>query len=786
MCCKVKISNQKISNLFNRCVWLSNIVLLLFTPDFQISGQFLVRNDETGFKIVLSDSPQPIEQTAAEELKTYLDKITKINWIIASEKDVQETVPQILVGNSSRSEKFFSEIDPEKIPYDGIEIHLKDNKLLLTGHQQRGTLYAVNTFLEDVLGVRWWTSSEETIPNYETFELKPLNISYAPNLIYREAYYRDAFDPVFATRMKCNGSGENITPEYGGHHRFVYFVHSFFSLIPPEKYFANHPEWFSEIDGKRKFEHAQLCLANDEMRKELTKNAIQALRENPGAKFISISQNDCHGFCTCKKCRQIAEEEGSLSGLLIRFVNKVAEEIEKEFPDVFVETLAYQDTRKPPAYVQPRRNVVVRLCTIECSFVHPLTDGQNQSFYDDMSGWSKIAKQLFVWDYVTNFWSYILPHPNLRVLAPNIRFFVDHGTIGLFEQGDSYCTAGDFVRMRNWVISHLMWNPTLNENELFREFLAGYYGNQATPILMEYFETLLNQAESTGKQLGCFLENTDDWLDYATLCKATALFDKAIDAAEQESGKDSEFVSRLRRERLPLEHVWLKGYYNFRRIAETNGEKFFGPADPFEACVNFFAACERYEVTAYREYNTPKSFAAFRENMFRRFGNPVPVPEEFKNLDPKTWMDIQEYDFRMVNVDEWVSFAADPAASNGRVATMPGNHNEWAVNIPVPISDPVFDNADAGTRFKVVAYVRCDATAKNGPAMTIGIYNNDEGITVTQITPTVSEIAGPKYKKIELKPVPLTQSMYIWFAPPKRKGEVQAVYIDRILLIREN
>ncbi|MCL2305900.1 MAG: DUF4838 domain-containing protein, partial [Planctomycetaceae bacterium] len=574
-------------------------VLFLLVPNLQAAGPFLVKDGKTDFKIVLSDSPQPIEQSAAKELKTYLNEITGIGWTVASEKDVPENAPQILIGNSDRARKLFPEIDPEKIPYDGIEVHLKGDKLLLTGHKQRGTLYAVNTFLEDVLGVRWWTSTEQMVPKHQTFELKPLSISYAPKLIYREAYYKDAFDPIFATRMKCNGSNERIAPEYGGHHRFVYFVHSFFPLIPPDKYFAEHPEWFSEINGERKHERAQLCLTNDEMRIELTKNAIKSLRKNPGAQFISISQNDWYGYCTCEKCNKIAEEEESQSGPLIRFVNQVAEEIEKEFPEVFVETLAYQYTRKPPKLVKPRENVVVRLCTIECSFVQPLLGEQNRSLCDDMEGWSNIAHQLFVWDYVTNFSSYILPHPNLRSLAPNIRFFVDHGTIGLFEQGDSYCTVGDFVRMRNWVISKLMWDPALDEKELFREFLVGYYGSEKVyEILTEYFDTLINRAESTGKHIGCFHDNTDHWLNYETLCKATTIFDKAIDAAEQLHGKGSVFAQRLRRERLPLEHVWLRGYYQFKRIAEAKGKPFCGPADPMEACRSFFAVCEKYNVTA--------------------------------------------------------------------------------------------------------------------------------------------------------------------------------------------
>ena len=749
----------------------------------QATAQYLIKNGVTEFVIVLSDSPLPIEQTAANELKAFLDESTHVNWLIASEKDVPENAPQILIGNSLRAKKFFPEINPENIPYDGIEIHLKGNKLLLTGHEQRGALYAVYTFLENVLGIRWWTSTEHKIPAHKTLKLKPVNTSYVPKLIYREAYYKDALDTIFAARIKYNGHFQTITPEYGGHHRFTYFVHSFYALIPPRRYFDSHPEWFSEIDGVRKHERTQLCLSNDEMRQELTKNALEALRKNPGSKFLSISQNDWYGYCTCEKCRQIAEEEGSQSGPLIRFVNAVAADIEKEFPDVFIETLAYQYTRKPPQNAKPRQNVIIRLCTIECTFVEPLTGKRNQSLYEDMQGWSKIAHQLFVWDYVTNFSSYILPHPNLHVLAPNIRFFVENGTIGLFEQGDSYCTVGDFVRLRNWLIARLLWDPTLDEKKLTREFLTGYYGKKATPLLLKYFDILINKAKATGKHIGCFNENTDEWLDYETLCKSTAMFDKAITAAAKEGAV---FVQRLQRERLPLEHVWLKGYDRFKRYAQAKGKKFLGPADPLEACKHFFDLCEKYNVTAYREYDNPRTFAAYKEGMMHRFGNPAPLPDEFSHLAPNTWIDVQEYDFRTVNIAGWVSIVDDATASNGRAVRMPGNHAEWAATIPIKADEPLFENADANTKYKIIVYARCDATASDGLAMTCGIYDQKERKNVAQKNLTVTQIAGLQYQKIEFDPLTLTPSMSIWFAPPKRAEEVQAIYIDRVLIISAN
>ena len=46
------------------------------------------------------------------------------------------------------------------------------------------------------------------------------------------------------------------------------------------------------------------------------------------------------------------------------------------------------------------------------------------SFVDDLRDWAKICDRLYVWDYVVNFKHTLMPFPNLRVLQPNIRFFL--------------------------------------------------------------------------------------------------------------------------------------------------------------------------------------------------------------------------------------------------------------------------------------------------------------------------------------------------------------------------
>src|SRR5262249_25012705 len=143
------------------------------------------------------------------------------------------------------------------------------------------------------------------------------------------------------------------------------------------------------------------------------------LRESPEARIISVSQNDWYRPCECPNCKAVDDREGTHAGTMLELANYVAEKIAPEFPQVAVDTLAYQYTRKAPKTIRPRPNVIVRLCSIECNFAQPLEDPSNAAFADDIRNWSKLSDRLYIWDYTTNFSHYAAPHPNWFSLGPN-------------------------------------------------------------------------------------------------------------------------------------------------------------------------------------------------------------------------------------------------------------------------------------------------------------------------------------------------------------------------------
>ena len=66
-------------------------------------------------------------------------------------------------------------------------------------------------------------------------------------------------------------------------------------------------------------------------------------------------------------------EEGSASGPIIRFLNRLA----SHYPDKEFSTLAYLYSMQPPRLVKPLPNVNIMLCSIDAKREVPLTDNES-------------------------------------------------------------------------------------------------------------------------------------------------------------------------------------------------------------------------------------------------------------------------------------------------------------------------------------------------------------------------------------------------------------------------
>ena len=563
--------------------------------------------------VVIPDKPTAVEKFAAAELADALGKCLGYRPIVICERASRKG-PMLYVGAT----KAARESRCHQRPWQTDEVFLKSvsNGVVLDGDPKRAPIYAVDLYLEKYCGVRWWTSDAALYPKFKEAPVKDISLEYAPKFKYRETYYLDGFDPLFKVRSKGNFTSltrymlsdmKFIPPEMGGNHRLYFFegrhsaYHSFFEILPPKVYFDKHPEWYSLVKGKR--EAKQLCLANGDMKAEYIKETLRRLREDPSVDFIQVSQNDGYGgWCECERCKALMDEDGgAVSGPYLRFANAVAEAVEKEFPDVRIDTFAYVFTTEPPKKTRPRHNVVIRYCTYKCDISRPLDDAtspKNAAFRKYLEAWRDIAGgNLFIWNYLADFHAYMLPHPNISQIAPDIRLFAKNGAVGVFEQGDALCAAGTFAPLRHYLASHLLWNPNDDESRLIDEFLAGYYGKSAAPHLKRFIGFLDAAARKDGQPVklnhdGMEFLTADEQLELA------AIMDEAVAAADKDGGG---FAARVRRERLSVDNAILMDYDALRDLATKKGIAWTRPQTRAEAVENWIREVKSLGLRAVRE-----------------------------------------------------------------------------------------------------------------------------------------------------------------------------------------
>jgi hypothetical protein len=747
----------------------------------------LAQNSKSTYVIALANDAIPAEKTAATQFQKYFSHITGVQLPIKTETDVDATTPQILIGTGQRVKVLLPNQNWDALGKDGIVIKTVGNNLILTGGRPRGALYATYQFLEDVAGCRWWTPTESTIPHKSTFTINSQNVIYVPPFRFRSHLSSATnYHDEFAVVMRENGHHQRQLDErWGGHYSILGFVHTFSKLLPPEKYFQQHPEWYTDPDNHflpctatskmPAAQQTQLCFNAPGVQEELTKQALALIKENPDAGYISISQNDNKdGYCRCAECTQLIKEEGSPSAPLLKFVNAVAEKIHQQYPDFMVETLAYHYSEKPPKAIHPAHNVLIRMAPINADFSQPMDSDKNADVRDNLLAWAKISPQIFIWNYVTNFRDCILPHPNLKNIGGDLRFFAAHHVTGIFEQGDAYTNGvGDFVPLRDWLIGKLMWNPNLDQLQLEDEFLRGYYGN-AAPFLRQYLDLMQNSFLKQDKKLSTF--NTDySFLTLDVMNDATRLFQQAAAAVQN----DKVLSERVRRECLSLDYSWLKRYTFLKTQSLLKKQDFLGPADPKQATEKFIAAAQHFGIKRYNEHT---DFSQLAEKLRAQFATSAPLPEFTQQYPAANVIDIQQGNFRLAHPGTLSNFIDDASASDGKAASTKGITDAWDIQAPL---DQFLDSVN--TNWHIYAMARVDATPEanlKSIALRSGIYDTTNRKTVADASISINQVAGDTYQKVDLGTHSLNGGMYIWFAPTKNPA-VKTIYIDRIILIRE-
>lgn len=562
----------------------------------------------TLFSIVISDDADETTKYAAEELQRHVEQLV-VGWTPSIKTDGEKIGERtIIIGENLYSKKFFPDVQQSKLPREGYYISTRGPRMLILGGSSRGTLYGIYDLLER-LGVRWWTPAETELRKKTVLEIPNLNVKYTPPLVYRATWYRNAMDGDWLARMRLNGGtfgGLHQKDRHGGEERYASDrgAHTYEGLVPTEKYFDRHPEYFCEVNGVRLRYNNQLCPTNPDVADIASETAREWIKKTPGTHMVSITQNDWGNWCTCKTCAKIIEKEDAPSAPALHLANEVAKRLEKEFPDVYIDTFAYAWTQKPPKYMKAHPNVMVRIAPIGNCFGHPIrTCPANADCREAVTKWSKISKNIFVWHYVTDFFHYMSPFPNLLSLEDDIHYYLEHGLKGLFLQGNGNSLCGDVSELKAYLMARIMWNPSLKAKNIREEFISGYY-KSAGPFVEDYISCFEKAFAKAGNKFHLHLyrtlwENDSPYLERPVLDRARKFLEQAYRVAKDEP----EILKRLDRILVGLDYTELFFYERPSKNAVNKNQLNCRTSQRRNNLAKrFFAVCGRENVSHYGEH----------------------------------------------------------------------------------------------------------------------------------------------------------------------------------------
>jgi len=423
----------------------------------------LVKDGVSEYVIVRGENATEDEIKASTELQSYLKQISGAELPIVTDA-TPAAAKEIVIGLTNRETE--GQFDRAELEEDGFIIKTEAGKLWLVGGTYKGPLYAVYELLEAYLDCRFFTSDLERVPEQKTITLD---------------IEEDKQIPIFPIR-NCTGVGSEL--DKLRLHNAIW-AGSFCHTLP----------FLAETGGGY---GPDPCLLKPETYDTVLQNVRAALEATPNADFISLSQGDGATYCTCADCFASAEEKG-WSGHYLEFVNRIAEEIADEYPNVLLHTFAYQFTTDlPKTDIVAADNVMIQLCTHNSCFSHPFSEctavgKSNESSIEEflaeptehydipalLDGYGKICKHIALWDYNTNYALYPLDMPNLDVVWANYALFAQYNIDYFFAEGTYNSNVINFNALKNYLIGKLMWDPTMGEEAyyaLMDEFLEVYYG----------------------------------------------------------------------------------------------------------------------------------------------------------------------------------------------------------------------------------------------------------------------------------------------------------------------
>ena len=391
-------------NIYSRSKFLLGLAISGFPLLACAAPLTLVKNGQPNATIVVqAKAPGPI-QAAAKDLQKYLAKISGVELPLKS--DGQEVAGITLNVGKTDSAQAGDFPDPKLNP-GTYAITQRNDDVYFAGNHPSPTAFAVYSFLQDQLGLRWFAPGEdwEYVPQNAaqgdfTVEVNSL-VSVpgtSPRIWSGHAWTKDWRD--------WNLRNKAVQSEKVPRRNFQNKMHTVF---PQSKYGKNHPEYYPLLNGKRLNPSSDStrdwwpCMGNKEVQRITVEYIRNYFEQHPGQDSFSLGMDDIYHMCDDPLCKAMDAHEDDykrhrFSTRFYKFVNIIAKEIKKSHPDKFIGTLIYSIALQLPEGV-PRMEDNVFGYIANGSVAQWYRPGIKEEWKNLTREWRKRVKHLSRYDY---------------------------------------------------------------------------------------------------------------------------------------------------------------------------------------------------------------------------------------------------------------------------------------------------------------------------------------------------------------------------------------------------
>ena len=514
---------------------LSLLLMLFFSTGMSVFSNDIVINKPSQASIIISRTPSKTERFAAKELSKYIKMMTGVDIPVHKEGEKTDGI-LFLIGRCKANEKYLAKFG-QSISGPGPDsflIKAKGNKIILVGGGDRGTLYSVYAFL-DKQGCRWFIPGPlgEVIPKKEKLVIKESEKLEVPDFIQREiqglymhvsqdeklawmARNRINRENDYAIRIKRN---DERLSKRGGFLNWYRLFHNIPFIIPPRKYFKEHPEYYSLYKGKRipaGYRQGNVCTTNPKVLDYFVEYINRWFKNNKDGSVFPIWPADGDiRWCECKECKKLGgrnffPDTGAMSRRLVTFVNEIAKRVQKTHPDRLILLCAYH-----PNYLDPvedmklEKNVIVQVIHDGCHAHATNKCSLNEEEKKRLEGWAKMANPktgspgyseipMLAWsEYARS------PLPVAKRIRDNLKYLRSIGSKYYYAQtgivGKKETKTYDMICYSPfpfYVITKYTWDVNTDYDALCKDFFNKFYG-RAGGEMNKYWNLFENAVQNS-------------------------------------------------------------------------------------------------------------------------------------------------------------------------------------------------------------------------------------------------------------------------------------------------